>query len=144
MILLFSQFAIEYLQNIPESKQCHNTDRFAPFYIITQALFYLIIFRQSEIGLENLRKLSLQKLLFSKLNPLNSCVPGIALKFCDVMKELEICFCHGILEEVRILNKETLFSFKQEFIFYCIDETTKSIDTWKGSRDKSDRVFVSL
>jgi len=147
---ILSQFAIEYLQNIPESKQCHNTDRFAPFYIISQALFYLIIFRQSEIGLENLRKLSLQKILFSKLNPLNSCVPGIALKFCDVMKELEICFCHGILEETRQRNLLTRgrdqeinpIEFSFPFDPCLLPELSELLDSsynhWNNGEDMSD------
>ena len=67
-------------------------------------MFYIIIFRWKQIGSENLRKLNLHTIVFSKLNPLAEMVPAIAVKFCDIMKETEILFGHGILEQVLFLN----------------------------------------
>ena len=72
-------------------------------------MFYLVIFRQSEIGLDVLREAKISAIVFSKFNPLGSCVPAIANKFCDVMKENEIAYCHGILEKVENYLKTILF-----------------------------------
>lgn len=100
-VKILSSFALDYIRTVPEASQCHSTDKFMPFYIVTQAMFYLVIFRQSEIGLDTLREAKISAIVFSKFNPLGSCVPAIATKFCDVMKEKEIAYCHGILEKTR-------------------------------------------
>jgi len=97
---ILSTFCLDYIRAVPEATQTHSTDKFTPFYIATQALFYLIIFREREIGVEHLRQLNLTGIVFSKLNPLASCVPGIAIKFCDVMKDNEIAYFHSVLEQV--------------------------------------------
>lgn len=98
---ILSSFCQEYLRSVPESRQSLSPDKFMPFYIVTQALFYLIIFRKDEIGMKTLRQLNIPLIVFSKLNPLACCVPAIALKFCDIMKETEITFCHTVLEQTR-------------------------------------------
>ena len=90
----------QYLLSIPEHKQNNDQQKFLPFYFVAQSLFYLIIFRWETIGIENLRDLNLQTIVFSKLNPLAELVPAVAIKFCDVMKETEILFGHVIIEQV--------------------------------------------
>lgn len=97
---ILSSFCLDYIRSVPESKQAHSAEKFMPFYIASQALFYLIVFRQSEIGEDTLRQLNLSIIVFSKLNPLACCVPAIAMKFCDVMKETQIAYCHGVLDKV--------------------------------------------
>ena len=94
----------QYLLSIPEHKQNNDQQKFLPFYFVAQSLFYLIIFRWETIGIENLRDLNLQTIVFSKLNPLAELVPAVAIKFCDVMKETEILFGHVIIEQVNNLN----------------------------------------
>ena len=94
----------QYLLSIPEHKQNNDQQKFLPFYFVAQSLFYLIIFRWETIGIENLRDLNLQTIVFSKLNPLAELVPAVAIKFCDVMKETEILFGHVIIEQVDNLN----------------------------------------
>jgi hypothetical protein len=101
---ILSSFCIEYMKTVPEERQFHSPDRFMPFYVVTQSLFYLVIFRQKEISTEKLRQLNFPKIVMSKFNPLGCCIPAIALKFCDVMKETEIIFCHGILEQVILTS----------------------------------------
>ena len=94
----------QYLLSIPEHKQNNDQQKFLPFYFVAQSLFYLIIFRWETIGIENLRDLNLQTIVFSKLNPLAELVPAVAIKFCDVMKETEILFGHVIIEQVNNLD----------------------------------------
>ena len=97
----------QYLLSIPEHKQNNDQQKFLPFYFVAQSLFYLIIFRWETIGIENLRDLNLQTIVFSKLNPLAELVPAVAIKFCDVMKETEILFGHVIIEQVDIVSRKT-------------------------------------
>jgi len=101
VVKLLSNFCIKYLLSIPEHKQNNDQQKFLPFYFVAQSLFYLIIFRWETIGIENLRDLNLQTIVFSKLNPLAELVPAVAIKFCDVMKETEILFGHVIIEQTR-------------------------------------------
>ena len=98
----------QYLLSIPEHKQNNDQQKFLPFYFVAQSLFYLIIFRWETIGIENLRDLNLQTIVFSKLNPLAELVPAVAIKFCDVMKETEILFGHVIIEQVDNIIQKTI------------------------------------
>ena len=82
----------------------NDQQKFLPFYFVAQALFYIIIFRQDKIGTAELQSLNLQAIVFSKLNPLAEMVPAIAAKFADIMKETEILFCHGVLEQVLLIS----------------------------------------
>ena len=82
------------------NKRINDQQKFLPFYFVAQAVFYIIIFRQDKIGTVELQSLNLQAIVFSKLNPLAEMVPAIAAKFADIMKETEILFCHGVLEQV--------------------------------------------
>lgn len=101
VVKLLSNFCLKYLLSIPEHKQNNDQQKFLPFYFVAQSLFYLIIFRWETIGVENLRDLNLQTIVFSKLNPLAELVPAVAVKFCDVMKETQILFGHVIIEQTR-------------------------------------------
>jgi len=78
----------------------NDQQKFLPFYFVAQSLFYILIFRKNQIGTIEIQNLNLQKIIFSKLNPLAEMVPAIAAKFADIMKETEIMFCHGILDQV--------------------------------------------
>lgn len=101
----------QYLLSIPEHKQNNDQQKFLPFYFVAQSLFYLIIFRWETIGIENLRDLNLQTIVFSKLNPLAELVPAVAIKFCDVMKETEILFGHVIIEQVDNIIQKTILKW---------------------------------
>jgi len=89
----------EHQRSIPEKEQHFSTEKFGVYYANAQSLFYLIIFRHKELGNDCIRSLGISEIVFSKLNPLAACVPSIALKFCDIMKETELAFCHHILEQ---------------------------------------------
>jgi len=73
VVKILIAFCMKYISNIPENK----------------------------IGTVELQSLNLQAIVFSKLNPLAEMVPAIAAKFADIMKETEILFCHGVLEQTR-------------------------------------------
>ena len=127
----------QYLLSIPEHKQNNDQQKFLPFYFVAQSLFYLIIFRWETIGIENLRDLNLQTIVFSKLNPLAELVPAVAIKFCDVMKETEILFGHVIIEQVDIVIRKT-------FLKVILDKKRTVDDTRGQRRNKSDRFLFSV
>ena len=97
----------------------------------------MIIFRWETIGIENLRDLNLQTIVFSKLNPLAELVPAVAIKFCDVMKETEILFGHVIIEQVDIVSIKT-------FLKVILDKERTVDDTRGQRRNKSDRFLFSV
>ncbi|CAG5112676.1 Oidioi.mRNA.OKI2018_I69.chr2.g6864.t2.cds [Oikopleura dioica] len=98
--LILSTLCIKDHQRlIPEKDQHFSTEKFGVYYATAQALFYLVIFRHKELGNDCIRSLGIPEIVYSKMNPLAACVPSIALKFCDIMKETQLAFCHHILEQ---------------------------------------------
>lgn len=97
---ILSNYCVEYIrQSVPEKDQHFSTEKFLIFYATAQSLFYLVIFRHMELGQTVIASLSIPEIVYSKLNPLAACVPSIALKFCDILKDMELAFCHHILSQ---------------------------------------------
>ena len=101
VVRILSRFCVEYLANIPISKQRADQSKFLPFYFVAQTLFYIIIFRREQLGLTLLSELNLRTIVFAKLNPLAEMVPAVAQMFADIMKETEVLFCHQVIDQAR-------------------------------------------
>lgn len=77
-----------------------------PFYAVCRALFYVFIFRSKELlsterGRLFCKKLNLQRIVSSDLNPLRFCLQTIALTFSTIVRNNYLAVCDTILEKNR-------------------------------------------
>lgn len=81
----------------------HETARHGTFYSACQAVFYIAIFRHKQIldlpkGHEIMRKLNLEHIITSRLNPLKFCINTVVDMFSSVMRQHQIVYCNTIIE----------------------------------------------
>ncbi|KAJ2504839.1 DNA independent RNA polymerase I transcription factor [Coemansia sp. RSA 2052] len=97
-------------------------ERHAVFYAVTQAIIYMFCFRWRDMAeapgggpvveseLDNLRWCAevegIQRIVFSKLNPLRGCSSEIALQFAQVASQTNFMFCYAVLQQNRRTGNE--------------------------------------
>ncbi|KAJ1994644.1 DNA independent RNA polymerase I transcription factor, partial [Coemansia thaxteri] len=112
-------WAKTYAQVTATGLQSSATDfeRHAVFYAVTQAIMYLFCFRWRDLAeaagggavieseLDNLRWCQevegVQRVIFSKLNPLRACSPAVAQQFSQVASQTNYMFCYAVLQQNR-------------------------------------------
>lgn len=82
----------------------HNAYRHGVFYAACQTLFYIIIFRVKEImnltdGSETMRKIQIERIITSQLNPLNFCINTVVDLFSSSMRQHQIALCDTIVKK---------------------------------------------
>ncbi|KAJ2899526.1 DNA independent RNA polymerase I transcription factor [Coemansia aciculifera] len=98
-------------------------ERHAAFYAVTQAIIYMFCFRWRDMAeapgggpvieseLENLQWCAevegIQRIVFSKLNPLRGCSSQIANEFARVASQTSFMFCHTVLQQNRRTSNES-------------------------------------
>ena len=109
-LLLFSDWIHSYL-NVLDSGVYPDLHKHATFYSVCQTLLYVFVFRHKCI-LEDVnwrsfvRKLSLERIVSSRLNPLKFCLSSVVDMFARITRMHEIVFCYTILEH----NKRSILS----------------------------------
>ncbi|KAK3717337.1 hypothetical protein QZH41_011568, partial [Actinostola sp. cb2023] len=83
--------------------------RHGPFYSVCQALFYMFVFRhrsllELEDGHKFIRRLSFERIITSRLNPLKVCLTTIVNLFALVTSRHQIVLCYTVIER----NKRSL------------------------------------
>ena len=80
------------------------------FYSLAQALFYIFVFRHKLIldlpngnGIQFINSLTMQNIIFSKLNPLKVCLSTITEMFAGICKHYQILFCYTLIEQNKRL-----------------------------------------
>ncbi|XP_018021978.1 RNA polymerase I-specific transcription initiation factor RRN3 isoform X2 [Hyalella azteca] len=76
------------------------------FYCACQTIFYVFSFRcleftKSEKMLDHVRRLNLERLVFSKLNPLAVCRYQIVKNFAAITRHFQLAYCYAIIESNR-------------------------------------------
>ena len=102
---LFSEWIHNYI-NLLESYIYPDLHRHATFYSVCQTLFYVFIFRHKQLMDDPdwrnfVRKLSLDRIVTCRLNPLNFCLGTVVDMFARVTRMHEIVFCYTIIEHNR-------------------------------------------
>ncbi|KAJ2491364.1 DNA independent RNA polymerase I transcription factor [Coemansia sp. RSA 2050] len=98
-------------------------ERHAVFYAMTQAIIYMFCFRWRDMAeapgggavveseLDNLRWCpeveGIQRIVFSKLNPLRACSSAIASQFAQVASQTNFMFCFTVLQQNRRLASDS-------------------------------------
>ncbi|KAJ2779166.1 DNA independent RNA polymerase I transcription factor [Coemansia interrupta] len=98
-------------------------ERHSVFYAVTQAVLYLFCFRWRDMAesvaggpvneseLDNIRWCQevegIQRVVFSKLNPLRACSSVVAQQFAMVASQTNFMFCYSVLQQNRRKNQET-------------------------------------
>ncbi|KAJ2815144.1 DNA independent RNA polymerase I transcription factor, partial [Coemansia furcata] len=98
-------------------------ERHAVFYAVTQAIIYMFCFRWRDMAeapgggpvveseLDNLRWCAevegIQRIVFSKLNPLRACSSAIASQFAYVASQTNFMFCYTVLQQNRRTGNDT-------------------------------------
>ncbi|KAJ2769069.1 DNA independent RNA polymerase I transcription factor, partial [Coemansia nantahalensis] len=94
-----------------------DLERHAVFYAVTQAVLYMFCFRWRDLAeaagggpvveseLDNLRWCAelegLQRVVFSRLNPLRAVAPAVAQQFASVASQTNFMFCYAVLQQNR-------------------------------------------
>ncbi|KAJ2210449.1 DNA independent RNA polymerase I transcription factor [Coemansia sp. RSA 1813] len=100
--------------------QFTDFERHAVFYAVTQATLYMFCFRWRDLAeasgggplveteLDNLHWCheveGMQRIVFSKLNPLRACAPAVAQQFASVASQTNFMFCYAMLQQNRRSN----------------------------------------
>lgn len=79
--------------------------RFRIFYAAVQALFYIFMFRHAQLRdsagwVANLDK-TFQRLITTKFNPLQYCMPDVVAMFARIAQHEEVASCYSIIERNR-------------------------------------------
>ncbi|KAJ2353374.1 DNA independent RNA polymerase I transcription factor, partial [Coemansia sp. RSA 2618] len=109
-----------YAQALGGTTQQAELERHVVFFAVTQAILYMFCFRwrdlaqsqdggpviESELGdlcwcaeLEGL-----QRVVFSRLNPLQACAPAVAQQFASVASQTNFMFCFAVLQQNQRSN----------------------------------------
>ncbi|KAJ2796407.1 DNA independent RNA polymerase I transcription factor, partial [Coemansia guatemalensis] len=113
-------------QTLPQQQQQQTQmelERHGVFYAVTQAVLYMFCFRWRDMAeaagggpvveseLDNLRWCreldGLQRVVFSRLNPLRACAPAVAQQFASVSSQTSFMFCYAMLQQNRRSNRES-------------------------------------
>ncbi|KAJ2719828.1 DNA independent RNA polymerase I transcription factor [Coemansia sp. Benny D115] len=97
-------------------------ERHAVFYAVTQAALYMFCFRWRDLAeaaeggpvveteLDGLRWCpeveGIQRVVFSKLNPLRACASAVAQQFALVASQTNFMFCYSVLQQNRRKNQQ--------------------------------------
>ncbi|KAJ2846694.1 DNA independent RNA polymerase I transcription factor [Coemansia brasiliensis] len=97
-----------------------DMERHAVFFAVTQAVLYMFCFRWRDLAqaqdggpvveseLDDLRWCAeldgLQRVVFSRLNPLRACAPAVAQQFASVASQTNFMFCYAVLQQNRRSN----------------------------------------
>ncbi|KAJ2523515.1 DNA independent RNA polymerase I transcription factor [Coemansia sp. RSA 1939] len=100
--------------------QFSDFERHAVFYAVTQAILYMFCFRWRDLAeasgggplveteLDSLHWCheveGMQRVVFSKLNPLRACAPAVAQQFASVSSQTNFMFCYVMLQQNRRSN----------------------------------------
>ncbi|KAJ1723217.1 DNA independent RNA polymerase I transcription factor [Coemansia erecta] len=98
-------------------------ERHSVFYAVTQAVLYMFCFRWRDLAesatggpvneneLDNIRWCQdvegIQRVVFSKLNPLRACSSVVAQQFAMVASQTNFMFCYSVLQQNRRKNQES-------------------------------------
>ncbi|KAJ2856423.1 DNA independent RNA polymerase I transcription factor [Coemansia erecta] len=102
------------------SLQFTDFERHAVFYAVSQAILYMFCFRWRDLveasgggplvetELDDLHWCheveGMQRIVFSKLNPLRACAPAVAQQFASVASQTNFMFCYAMLQQNRRSN----------------------------------------
>ncbi|KAI9506568.1 RNA polymerase I-specific transcription initiation factor RRN3 [Coemansia spiralis] len=105
------------------ASQYSDFERHAVFYAVTQATLYMFCFRWRDLAeahgggpvveseLDNLRWCheveGIQRVVFSKLNPLRACASAVAQQFASVASQTNFMFCYAMLQKNRRNNTDS-------------------------------------
>ena len=104
-LVLFSDWIHSYL-NVLDSCVYPDLSKHSTFYSVCQTLFYVFVFRFRCIEEEHdwrafIKKLNLDRIVTSRLNPLKFCAQTIVDMFARVTRKYEVVFCYTIIEHNR-------------------------------------------
>ncbi|KAJ1737650.1 DNA independent RNA polymerase I transcription factor [Coemansia sp. RSA 1250] len=107
-------------QTAPVAQLQVEMERHAVFFAVTQAVLYMFCFRWRDLAqtqdggavveseLDDLRWCAeldgLQRVVFSRLNPLRACAPAVAQQFASVASQTNFMFCYAVLQQNRRSN----------------------------------------
>ena len=97
-----------YIDKTAVPSSCPDVIAHGTFYSLAQALFYIFVFRHKLLfdlpeGIEFVNSLTLQNIIFSKLNPLKVCLSTITEMFAGICKHYQILFCYTLIEQNKRL-----------------------------------------
>ena len=97
-----------YIERTAILSSCPDVMAHGTFYSLAQALLYIFVFRHRLLfdlpdGLEFVSSLTLQNIIFSKLNPLKVCLSTITEMFAGICKHYQILFCYTLIEQNKRL-----------------------------------------
>ncbi|KAI6651670.1 RNA polymerase I-specific transcription initiation factor RRN3 [Oopsacas minuta] len=107
-MLTISQWLHKYIDKTAGISTCPDVIAHGTFYSLAQALFYIFVFRHKLLfdlpnGIEFINSLTLQNIIFSKLNPLKVCLSTITDMFAGICKHYQILFCYTLIEQNKRL-----------------------------------------
>lgn len=79
------------------------------FYSACQTMFYVFTFRykqytESKKALSLARSLNFDRIIHSKLNPLNVCAPAVVNNFAAVAHHFQVVYCYSVIENNKRLQ----------------------------------------
>ncbi|XP_064100044.1 RNA polymerase I-specific transcription initiation factor RRN3-like isoform X1 [Macrobrachium nipponense] len=79
------------------------------FYSACQTMFYVFTFRykqytESKKALSLARSLNFDRIIHSKLNPLNVCTPAVVNNFAAVAHHFQVVYCYAVIENNKRLQ----------------------------------------
>jgi RNA polymerase I-specific transcription initiation factor RRN3 len=69
------------------------------FYSISQTLFYVFCFRHKLFLKQNMLKVSMERIIFSRLNPLYVCLDSIVDEFARLASDSNFVYCYSLIEK---------------------------------------------
>ncbi|KAF3483992.1 uncharacterized protein GIQ15_03316 [Arthroderma uncinatum] len=153
-----------HLLNLLDSydKDCRGPDlrRYGPFYATAQALFYIFCFRWKDLTIaaieaeadgNSLTHLDVDEVsftqemkdmllrgIYSNLNPLKICSPGIVAEFAKITQYFSLFYLFPLLEKnkrMRIHNFRGITSMAMDPVFGTIERETRADDNFVTQLD---------
>ncbi|ESP01454.1 hypothetical protein LOTGIDRAFT_212940 [Lottia gigantea] len=105
-----------YLDNLSEDKHPDNILH-GTFYAVSQAVFYVFCFRNTELfqskkGYKWAEALNFQRIVTCRLNPLRHCLPIVVSTFSSYSRRHQLAFCDTIIQRnnrcmIPVVNSAT-------------------------------------
>ena len=107
-IRTISAWLHKYIERTAVLSSCPDVMAHGTFYSLAQALLYIFVFRHKLLfelpeGIEFVNSLTLQNIIFSKLNPLKVCLSTITDMFAGICKHYQLLFCYTLIEQNKRL-----------------------------------------
>ncbi|KAK7111666.1 RNA polymerase I-specific transcription initiation factor RRN3-like [Littorina saxatilis] len=102
-VKMMADWLHEYLNQAGSDVLHADLAHHAPFYAVSQAVFYVFCFRNQQLldgekGYKWAESLNFQRLVSSKLNPLKICLPLVCTTFASITRMHQLALCDTIIQ----------------------------------------------